>query len=763
MSLFADVILPIPLGTTFTYSLPQSFDNLVRVGCRLTVPFGKSKKYSGIVSRIHQEKPEGCVVKDALELLDAEPIVLPQQLKLWQWIADYYLCTMGEVYKAALPSGLKEEDEKKTYKPRTTTCVRLKDRDCTLERLEEIRMQLQRGRSAKQLQLWDVYVTMSGVKAAIRLSNPQLIVEVGKADLLDESSANATVFSALVEKGFLETYEHQVGRLPQGGIPTEMVLRPLSEHQQQAFVQIQQSWLKYDVCLLHGVTSSGKTEVYIHLINEVIKSGKQVLYLLPEIVLTTQLVDRLKRVFGNRLGVYHSKYSDAERVEVWQKQLSDEPYDIIVGVRSSVFLPYKNLGLVIVDEEHENSFKQQDPAPRYHARNAALVLARMMNAKTLLGTATPSMDTYYNYKMGKYALVQLTERYQQVLLPDIEVVNIAEERRKKMINGPFTSVLLRKMQEALQQGEQVILFQNRRGYAPTVECHDCGWVPRCPNCDVSLTNHRGQGLMTCHYCGYHSPIPQQCPACNGRDLLSQGYGTERVEDYIQAIFPEAKVARMDLDTTRSRTAYEKIISDFQKGSTQILVGTQMVTKGLDFGNVSVVGILDADTMLNQPDFRSYEHAFQMMSQVAGRAGRRNKQGAVVLQTKVPDLPVIGQVVRNDYASLYQETIEERTAFHYPPICRLIYVYMKHRHEDVVHRLSVDYATLMRKIFGDRVLGPETPPVGRVQLLYIRKIVLKVELNASLPEVRSRLRQISDYFQSLGDYKSATIYYDVDPL
>ena len=759
--MYADVILPLPLGSTFTYALPEHFASQVQVGCRLNVPFGKSKKYSGIVTRIHQEEPEGCAVKDALELLDPSPILLPQQLRLWQWIADYYLCTVGEVYKAALPSGLKEEDEKKTYKPRTTACVRLSEAFFSMVRLEAAMAELKR--SPRQQELLERYLAMSAARAAVRLSNPQLLIEVSKADLLQQSSASAAVFASLAAKGILEVYEKQVGRIPQGDIPTELVLRPLSDRQALAKDQINAAWQKHDVCLLHGVTSSGKTEVYIHLIHEMLQRKRQVLYLLPEIVLTTQLVDRLKRVFGDRLGVYHSKYSDAERVEVWQKQLSDNPYDIIVGVRSSVFLPYRNLGLVIVDEEHENSFKQQDPAPRYHARSAALVLARMMGAKTLLGTATPSMDTYYNCRTGKYALVELNQRYQQVLLPEIEVVDIGEQRRRKMMNGPFSSVLLARMNQALQQGEQVILFQNRRGYAPTVECHDCGWVPRCPNCDVSLTNHRGQGLMTCHYCGYHSPIPQQCPACNGRDLLSQGYGTERIEDQIQTLFPESRVARMDLDTTRSRTAYEKIISDFQCGNTQILVGTQMVTKGLDFGKVSVVGILDADTMLNQPDFRSYEHAFQMMAQVAGRAGRRSRQGAVVLQTKTPDLPVISQVVHNDYASLYQETLEEREAFCFPPACRLVYVYMKHRHEEVANRLSVDFAQLMRRVFGDRVLGPETPPVGRVQLMYIRKIVLKVELGAPLPEIRKRLRQIADYFRGLSDYRSAVIYYDVDPV
>lgn len=755
------MILPLPLPGAFTYALPEAFADSVQVGCRLTVPFGKSKRYAGIVTRIHGEMPVGCVVKEALEVLDAQPILLPGQLRLWQWIADYYLCTVGEVYKAALPSGLKEEDERKTYRPRTVACVRLCQQYMDLGRIEELTLALKR--SPKQQDLLASFLQMSGARAAIRLGNAALMAEVGKAELLEQTAASPAVLAALVEKGVLELWQRQVGRLPHDEIPTEMVLRPLSEAQQAALEGVQRGWQTHDVCLLHGVTSSGKTEIYIHLIYNMLQQHRQVLYLLPEIVLTTQLVDRLKRVFGNRLGVYHSKYSDAERVEVWQKQLSEEPYDIIVGVRSSVLLPFRNLGLVIVDEEHENSFKQQDPAPRYHARNAALVMARMAHAKTLLGTATPALDTYYNCRQGKYALVQLTERYRQVLLPDIQVVDMKEERRKKLATGPFSSVLLAQMHRALEGKEQVILFQNRRGYAPTVECRDCGWVPRCPNCDVSLTNHRGQGLMTCHYCGFHSVIPQQCPACNGRELLSQGYGTERVEDYIQRIFPDVKVGRMDLDTTRSKTAYERIISDFQHGTTQILVGTQMVTKGLDFGNVSVVGILDADTMLNQPDFRSYEHAFQMMSQVAGRAGRRGKQGMVILQTKTPQLPVIGQVVRNDYTSLYNETLEERTAFGFPPVCRLIYVYMKHRHEDVVNRLSVDLATVMRRIFGERVMGPETPPVGKVQMMHIRKVVLKVELDAPLPEVRSRLRQVSSYFQGIAEYKSAVIYYDVDPV
>ena len=759
--LYADVILPLPLSGTFTYALPDAIAGKVQVGCRLTVPFGSRKTYSAIVSCLHDRKPDGYVVKEALQLLDDYPILLPAQLRIWQWISDYYLCPIGAVYKAALPSGLKEEDDESGYKPKLSQYVSLTDEYYSEPKLLSLFVELKR--SPKQCALMLKYLDMSKVSAAIKFNNRQLLVEVEKLELLKASDASTTIFNALVERGVLTLYEKKVDRLAHEELPTEMVLHQLSNAQQRAFEQINTQFQTNDLCLLHGVTSSGKTEVYIHLINQVLQSGRQVLYLLPEIVLTTQLVNRLKRVFGGHLGVYHSKYSDAERVEIWQKQLSDKPYDIIVGVRSSIFLPFKNLGLVIVDEEHETSFKQQDPAPRYHARNVALVLARMMGAKTLLGTATPSLETYYNCKHGKYGLVELFERYQQVNLPEIQTVNIAEERRKKMMSGPFTSVLLADMRKALDNGEQVILFQNRRGFAPSVECHTCGWVPKCPNCDVSLTYHKRLNHVTCHYCGFSAPLATKCPNCEDTNLSTIGYGTERIEDFIKEIFPEARVARMDLDTTRSRQAYEKILSDFQHGRTDILVGTQMVTKGLDFDRVSVVGILNADTMLNMPDFRSYEHAFQMMSQVAGRAGRRSKQGRVILQTKTPDLPVVHQVVRNDYLSLYNDQCEERQTFHYPPFCRLIYIYMKHRYESTLNGLAYEMASLLRQVFGHRVLGPDTPPVGRVQSLFIRKLVLKVEFGANMGEVRNRLRQIQDYYQKQDKYKSANIYFDVDPV
>ncbi|MCQ2196595.1 MAG: primosomal protein N' [Bacteroidaceae bacterium] len=757
---YVDVILPLPLEGTFTYALPAHLAYKVQVGCRITVPFGAKKTYSAIALKLHDEKPQGDYqVKEVMALLEDDPILLPAQLKLWQWIADFYLCPIGNVYKAALPSGLKEQDEESSYKPKMVQCVRLTEAYFDEAKIVSVFVELKR--SHKQVTLLMKYLDMSKAAASLTLKNPSLLLEVEKLELLKQADCSTTIYNALVERGILETYDKQVDRLAHDELPTEMVLHLLSPAQQMALDGINKQFESHNVCLLHGVTSSGKTEVYIHLIHQALEQKKQVLYLLPEIVLTTQLVNRLKRVFGGRLGVYHSKYSDAERVEIWQKQLSRTPYDIIVGVRSSVFLPFRNLGLVIVDEEHETSFKQQDPAPRYHGRNVALMMAHMAGAKTLLGTATPSLETYFNCQKGKYGLVELFERYQQVTMPEIQVVDMAEERRKKMMDGPFTSVLLNEMNKALADKEQIILFQNRRGFSPTVECHTCGWVPRCPHCDVSLTYHKRLNQVTCHYCGYTTLIPTKCPNCECEQLDNVGFGTERIEDTIHKIFPDAVVARMDLDTTRSRQAYEQILQNFQHGSTDILVGTQMVTKGLDFDHVSVVGIMNADTMLTMPDFRSYEHAFQMMSQVAGRAGRRNKQGRVILQTKMPTLPVIKQVVDNDYASLYADQMEERRMFHYPPMCRLVSIYMKHRYESTLNGLAYELAMLLRKVFGERVLGPDTPPVARIQNLFIRKIVLKVELSANMQDVRNRLRQAQQYYLAQDKYKAAQIYFEVD--
>ena len=824
--LLADVVLPLPLAETYTYRIPEMLADRVKVGCRLVVPFGAKRIYSAIVVNVRYGESE-IELKDAMEVLDDGSVVLPEQLELWRWIADYYLCTMGEVYKAALPGGLKLESEsvvvfnpdyaagqtltkneqhvldimehvreqrvldlqkvvevknvlpilksllekgalvireelKRNYKPRTVNIVRLTTEFFSEERLDKLFEELRKAQRQKDLLLR--YLELSKAKAALTLKNPQLLVEVEKQVLMENQSEAA--FRGLRDRGVLEVCEKQISRLNPVSVSSSFshfLNFSFSDAQQLAYDEIQESFKEHDTCLLHGVTSSGKTEIYIRLIEEQLKQGRQVLYMLPEIVLTAQLVERLKRVFGERLGVYHSKYPDAERVEVWQKQLSDAPYDIIVGVRSSVFLPFQRLGLVIVDEEHESSFKQQEPAPRYHARNVALVLAHNAGAKTLLGTATPSLESYYNAQMGRYAMVTLAERFGQVKLPRIEVVDLRDRRHRKEMVGPFSTDLIRAMREALERREQIILFQNRRGYAPQLECNTCGWVPRCTKCDVALTMHRDTRKMTCHYCGSTYEIPDRCPNCQGQELMTMGYGTERIEDDIQRIFPNARVGRMDLDTTRSRTAYENLLADFQRGRTDILVGTQMVTKGLDFERVSVVGILNADTMLNMPDFRSYERSFQMLSQVAGRAGRRNRQGLVILQTKSPDLPVVQQVITNDYEGLYRDQMEERKAFNYPPYSRLVNIIIKHRDANTVVRMSMEMANLMRRVFGNRVLGPDTPAISRIQLMYIRRLVLKIEATASMAEARKRLRQLQQYLLQLPQYRSAQIVYDVDPV
>ena len=586
--------------------------------------------------------------------------------------------------------------------------------------------------------------------------------EVSKKELLQRASASPAIFNGLVEKQIFEVYYQEIGRLNRL-VGKTVELNVLNEHQQRAYHEIMQSFQEKNVCLLHGVTSSGKTEVYIHLIEETLRQGRQVLYLLPEIALTTQITERLKRVFGPRLGIYHSKFPDAERVEIWQKQLTEEGYDIILGVRSSVFLPFRNLGLVIVDEEHENTYKQQDPAPRYHARNAAIVLASMYGAKTLLGTATPSVETWQNATTGKFGWVELKERYKEIQLPEIIPVDIKELHRKKRMTGQFSPLLLQYVREALDNKQQVILFQNRRGFAPMIECRTCGWVPKCKNCDVSLTYHKGINQLTCHYCGYTYQLPRSCPACEGVELMHRGFGTEKIEDDVKLIFPEASVARMDLDTTRTRSAYEKIIADFEQGKTDILIGTQMVSKGLDFDHVSVVGILNADTMLNYPDFRSYERAFQLMAQVAGRAGRKNKRGRVVLQTKSIDHPIIRQVMTNDYEDMVAGQLAERQMFHYPPYYRMVYVYLKNRNETLLDVMAHTMAEKLRALFGNRILGPDKPPVARIQTLFIRKIVVKIEQNAPMSRARELLLRVQREMIEDERFKSLIVYYDVDPM
>ena len=748
--MFVDVILPLPLDGVFTYSVPTSEEGRVKVGARVLVPFGRNKTYVGIISHIHNQSPEGYQTKDILQVMDFSPILLDSQLKLWQWISDYYMSPIGEVYKAALPSGLKAEDG---YKPKTELYIRLTSPFRSEQALHVALNMLQRA--DKQQKAFIDYLALSGWDSGEG-------TELTRDELLNQGHSLPTI-NALVKRGLLETYECEVGRLNNSQEPHLENIKPLSTTQQDAFNQIQFSFLKKNVTLLHGVTSSGKTEIYIHLIQQALEQKKQVLYLLPEIALTVQMMERLQRVFGNRLGIYHSKYADAERVEIWQKQLSQNPYDVILGARSAVFLPFQRLGLVIIDEEHETSYKQQEPMPRYHARSAAIMLAQMFGAKTLLGTATPCVETYHNAKTGKYALVELFQRYQGIELPEIQIVDIKDLQHRKMMNGPFSPLLLNKVREALERGEQAILFQNRRGYAPVIECKQCGWVPHCQHCDVSLTLHRSLNQLTCHYCGYTYQVPTECPNCGCTQLQTRGYGTEKIEAEVRDIFPEARIARMDLDTTRSRHAYERIISDFSAGRTNLLIGTQMISKGLDFDKVSVVGILNADTMLNYPDFRAYEHAFMMMSQVSGRAGRKGRRGLVILQTKSPDLPLIQQVVHNDYSAFYRSLIAERQQFHYPPYYRLIDVYLKHRSDSVVETASIEFAGWLRHWFGTRVLGPDKPSVAKVKSLSIRKLVLKFEQGINMTEVRKYLALAQQQMLQDKRYSSLQIYYDVDPL
>ena len=748
MSNFVDVILPLPLSGTFTYSIPEELKGKIIPGCRVVVPFGKKVTYTALVSSLHNNPNNNYEIRPIRELLDEAPIVLNEQIKLWDWIARYYMCSLGEIYKAAIPQGLKGE-----FKPRTEQRVRLTAR-CNDEKGINLILQ-SLSRAPRQKRLLATYL-----QATTPFNeNPK---EISKHKLLEEAQVSQNIYKELQDKGIFESYEVEIGRLARENdkVAPQNIL---NDAQKKAFEEIKDSFKQKNVTLLHGVTSAGKTEIYIHLITEALERGEQVLFMLPEIALTKQITERLRRVFGNKIGVYHSKFSDAERVEIWKKQLSDEPYEIILGVRSSLFLPFKKLGLIVVDEEHENSYKQQDPAPRYNARNAAIVLASLYGAKTLLGTATPSIDSYYNATTGKYALVNLTTRHREVKLPHIEVIDMAEYSRKKQTVGTFSDPLVEAMSNALKEKKQIILFQNRRGYAPQMECKTCGWVPRCKHCDVSLTLHKNSNKLVCHYCGYTTPAPVHCPNCEEKKFMTLGYGTEKIEDDLQNLFPEARIERMDLDTTRTRTAYEKIIEDFQQGKTDILIGTQMVSKGLDFDNVAVVGIINADTLLNYPDFRATERAFQLMAQVAGRAGRKNGQGTVFLQTRMSDAAVIPQIVKNDYASFYNQQLGERMLFHYPPFYRLVYIYMKHRDVHVLEEFSDIIAKRMRDIFDNRILGPDLPPVARIKQLYIRKIVLKVENGLSQYKINEVLQNIQQAYCQMPRYRAISMYYDIDPV
>ncbi|WP_314272794.1 primosomal protein N' [Hoylesella shahii] len=754
---YVDVILPRPLDGFFTYAISSDMSSGVKLGIRVLVPFGASKTCTAMVVRMHDDKP-AFETKQVLQVVDAMPMLLPQQLDLWKWIAQYYMAPIGDVYTAALPAGLKDDEG---WQPKTEVYVALSDNfqndkalAIALDMLKNATQQLKAFTHFLHLSHWDT----------IENNLTQLpVAEITRVELMNVSGASSAIIKALINRGLLREYHKEVGRLNNSDAEPSEKPKPLSQAQQEAYNNIVFQFLKKRVVLLHGVTSSGKTEVYIHLINKALKEKKQVLYLLPEIALTVQMTSRLKRVFGNKLGIYHSRYSDAERVEIWKKQLSASPYEVILGARSAVFLPFQRLGLVIIDEEHESSFKQQDPAPRYHARSAAIMLASYYGAQTLLGTATPSTESFFNAQTGKYGLVQLQTRYKDIALPEIKVVDVKDLRRRKMMNGPFSPALLAAVRTALEHGEQVILFQNRRGFAPMVECHTCGWVPKCDNCDVSLTLHKNMNQLSCHYCGFTYAVPSQCPNCNETNLRGRGYGTEKVEDLFEQLFPDAKIARMDLDTTRTKNAYERIIQDFSLGKTNVLIGTQMVTKGLDFDKVSVVGILNADAMLNYPDFRAYEQAFTMMAQVSGRAGRKGKRGLVLLQTTSPELPVIGQVVRNDYQAFYTDLLEERRLFKYPPFYRLVYIYLKHSKEQVAETAGIELGSRLRQFFSDRLLGPDKPAVARIKSLHIRKLVLKLEPSLSGEQVRQCLHYAHKEMMKDKKYATLHVFYDVDPL
>lgn len=817
---YIDVIVPLPLGGTFTYSVPDEWADAVRIGMRVVVPFGKKKMYTAIVSIIHTHKPELLYeLKDVICLLDNQPVLRYPQLKFWEWIGAYYQAYPGDVYQAAVPAGLKLESETQVcinpdfeaetflsekeqrildalsdgkpvnvaelnkvteirdvlptlkillekgavevneeltekFRAKTDIFVRLTEEARQEENLKQIFDKL--GRAKKQLDMLMMYIDLS--KCLI----PARQREVSRKELLEKSGASPAVLAGLVEHGALETYVKEIGRLDISDIQTNAVY-VLNEFQQTALSDIEKQFKIKPVVLLHGVTSSGKTEIYIHLIQKALDEGKQVLYLVPEIALTTQLTTRLKRVFGKRLGVYHSRFSDAERVEIWNNVLNDKSYDVIIGVRSSVFLPFRQLGLVIVDEEHETSYKQYDPSPRYHARNAAIVLASMHGAKTLLGSATPSIESYFNAETGKYGLVELHQRHEEMQLPEIMVVDTKEAYHKKRMEGHFSDVLIEKIAKALGNKEQIILFQNRRGYAPYIECKACAYVPKCKNCDVSLTVHKVFNTLTCHYCGYTEPIPTVCPVCKTPNLNTKGFGTEKIEDEIRHIFPEARVSRMDLDTTRSKKSYEKLISDFEQHKVDILIGTQMVTKGLDFEHVSLVGILNADNLLNFPDFRAHERAYQLMAQVSGRAGRKNKRGLVVLQTSQPEHTVIGQVIRNDYAAMYKLQTEERKQFKYPPYFRMIQITLRHKDVQVVKQAAFEMGRQLHAVFGERILGPIDPPVSRIQNLFIKQIILKIENEASPAKAKEILRHIIDQILAEPRFKSVRIGLDVDPV
>ncbi len=820
--LYADVIIPLNLADTYTYSVPDKFKPVIKIGMRVLVQFGRKRIYTGIVKNIHENKPELYETKEIHEILDSTPIVNQLQLRFWDWIASYYMCSIGEVFRAALPAGLKLESEtnvflqadsenikdlnqreeqllnvlkkekvlsitkinslleqkqsitlvksliekgavyveerlRKSYKPKTEKYIRLDKEINSEEQIQEIFDKL--GRAKAQLKLMMAYISLSKCFSDFK------IVEVPKKLLLEKSGVSSAILQSLIKKSYLEEYTKVVGRLPEDDYNTKE-LAVLNNAQQNAFKEIKQHFKTKDIVLLHGITSSGKTELYIHLIAETLKKEKQVLYLLPEIALTAQIINRLKEVFGKDIGIYHSKFSDSERVEVWlkvQKPNYNDSYKIILGVRSSIFLPFNNLGLIIVDEEHENSYKQYSPAPRYNARDLATVLAKLHEAKTLLGSATPSLESYYNVETNKYGLVELLTRYRDIQMPEIIIADMLTARKKKQMKSLFTPELIDNIGITLSENKQVILFQNRRGFSPYIECADCGWIPNCKHCDVSLTYHMKSNNLVCHYCGYTHAMISECPACGNINLQTKGFGTEKVEDEIKLFFPKARLLRMDLDSTRSKHGYEKIISAFETGKVDILIGTQMVTKGLDFDHVSLVGILNADNMLNFPDFRAFERSFQLMSQVSGRAGRKHKRGKVIIQVTNPKHQIIKDVVENNYKNMYYQQIQERKNYKYPPFYRIIEITVKHKDYNKTNSASKVLASILKSHFGSNILGPESPLINRIQNYFIKKIIVKIPRSQTVSRNKFMILKAGKYVNTNKNYKDVKIVFNVDPL
>ena len=825
ITLFADVLLPLPVQGTFTYRVPYDLNEFIKVGQRVSVQFGRRRIYSGLVKALHTSVPQDYAPKYIITLLDEYPIVNNIQFKFWEWIASYYMSTEGEVMNAALPIAFKlaseskvvlsptfvpdietlnpfeyqvteallehkkltvdqiaklvghkkvlsllktmieqriiimEEELKDIYKPKIEKLVSISNEFTNESKLQQLMDELGK-RAHKQLEILMTFISIVGLPLTAEKT-------VKQTDLLKKSGAGLSALKSLFDKNVMVQISKSVSRFKEQKISSKPKL-VLSEHQIEAHNSILQSFNSKNVVLLHGVTSGGKTEVYIKLIADTIKAGKQVLYLLPEIALTTQIIERLRKYFGDEVGVYHSRYNQNERAEIWNniagrdEESIHKKYKIIIGPRSALFLPYNNLGLIIIDEEHDSSYKQYNPAPRYNARDSAIYLATLHKAKVLLGSATPSIESYFNAKIGKYGLATITSRYSGVKLPKIIVVDLKDEQKRRMMKSHFSSVLMKNMQDAIELKHQIILFQNRRGFSLRIECDVCHWVPHCKNCDVTLTYHKYSELIKCHYCGYSTTIPATCPDCGNTGLKMQGFGTEKVAEELGLLLPEVKIDRMDLDTTRTKNAFHRIINDFETKRTDVLIGTQMVTKGLDFDNVQVVGVLSADSLLSFPDFRAHERSFQLMSQVSGRAGRKDKQGLVIIQAWKPNHPILKDVVNHDYYSMYLRQLAERNKFNYPPYYRLIIISMKHRKADILNDGAAVFTNHIRAKFGKLVFGPEYPLVGRVRNFYIKQTMLKIPRNANLREVKSIVNNALIATKTNAKLKSVIFQFDVDP-